>query len=305
MDAINAPSSFSHIPTEVIHDIIDQLPTNDSDYNPAWSDLALVSRCCRHRVNFYRFSKLEIRIHATPISRLEALAWLLGSNVWQLQEGISQHIKTVSLVLGQQISGEPPFLPSRDTAISKILMNLFEGGGNTSPYHDPHSSLTIGTDNSYWHYANNGPYDTSGLSFDTLGSETIAALHVLLRRRLTTLRLERMWNIPSSLLSSSTILNLYINHAHFTTSDALEYNSPLPSLMYLEIKEAPSFVTACYRQQNKHTGTISKIKYWLREEEEYPGLSIIGNYATILEIVLHKSKILRYQLISTILNTDI
>ncbi len=73
----------------------------------------------------------------------------------------------------------------------------------------------------------------------------------------------------------------------------------------LEIKEAPSFVTACYRQRSEYTGAISRIKYWLRDEKEYPGLYIIGNYAKTLEIVLHKSKILRYRPIITIFNIDI
>ncbi len=178
MHAIQGHLNLPYIPTEVIHDIIDKLPTDDSDCNSTWSDLALVSRCCRNRVNLHRFSKLE-GLHPPPhrSKRLEALAWLLDSNVWQPQEGVSQHIQTVSLMLGQNISGEPPFLRSRDIVISKILMNLFKGSGNTLSYHDPpllanyrHRQLVLALreQRAIWHF--------SGLSFDTLGSETIAAL---------------------------------------------------------------------------------------------------------------------------------
>lgn len=277
-----------YLPAEVIHDIIDKvpgLPAGDSDCHLTQSNIALASRCCRHWINFHRFSRLEIYVHATPFDRLHALSGILGSNVWQEQEGIAQHIRLVSLMLGQGHSGTPPHIQSRDSIIAEILMTLFTGSGDTY-------SLFIGTCRRFRHYTNNGPYHISGLAFDTLGSETIAALHDLSRNRhLTTLRLERMWNVPSSFLTASTILNLHITHAHFITSETSDYHRLLPNLMYLEAKEAPSFVPTCYGPQNEHTVTIYQVKFWLRSEEEYPGLFIIGKYAMSLEIVLHRSKI--------------
>ena len=70
-----------------------------------------------------------------------------------------------------------------------------------------------------------------------------------------------------------------------------ENSTLLPNLLYLEVKEAPSFVPVCYDPLNQHVQTIDLVRFWLRSEEEYLGLFMIGNYATTLEIVLHGSKI--------------
>ncbi|KJA26570.1 hypothetical protein HYPSUDRAFT_278812 [Hypholoma sublateritium FD-334 SS-4] len=277
-----------HIPTEVIHEIIDKVPSGDSGFLSTRSNVALVSRCCRHRINFHRFSELEIYIHSMPFDRLKTLAGLLDSNTWRQQEGIAQHIKSVFLKLGQRSPGTPLYIQSRDSIIADILTNLFKGSGSGSSDGTPYS-LSIGTSTSFSHYHKNGPHPMTGLAFDTLGAETISILHVLSRNRhLTTLRLEAMWNVPSSIFSALSILNLYINHVQFAATESLDNSPLLPNLVYLDAKEAHTFVPTCYGPRNEHARAIRKVRFWLRDEQEYPGLFIIGKYATTLEIVLHK-----------------
>ena len=281
-----------HVPTEVIHEIIDNLPSSDPSFVSTQSNVALVSHCCRHRINFRRFSKLEIYVHAMPIEDLKALEGILGSDIWQQQEGVVQHFRSISLLLGQKSYVTPPYDRSRDNTTSKILKNFLKGSGN-NPFDRPSYSLSICTYDRFSHYYHkNGPYSITGLDFDTLGSETISILHDLFRNRHpATLHLECMWNIPSNIFSASSILNLCINHCHFVMMESPENSTLLPNLLYLEVKEAPSFVPVCYDPLNQHIQTIDLVRFWLRSEEEYLGLFMIGNYATTLEIVLHGSKI--------------
>ncbi len=273
------------VPTEIIHEIIDKLPRGDSGFISTRSNTALASRCCRHRINFHRFYRLEIYVHVMPLHRLQVLAGILCSDLWQWGEGIAQHVKFFSLKLGQGSPGTPPYIQSRDNIISEILKALFTES-------DAVHKMSIGTCDRFCHYTKNGPYPISGLAFDALGSETIATLHDLYRNRpLNTLFLERMWDVPSSFFVGSTILNLDMDHVHFTTSKKADFLPMLPNLLYLQVKEAPSFVPACYTPLNQHVQTIDRVQIWLRSEEEYSSLFMIGSYATTLEIMLLESEI--------------
>ncbi|KJA26581.1 hypothetical protein HYPSUDRAFT_63834 [Hypholoma sublateritium FD-334 SS-4] len=279
-------SRRSNVPTELIDDIIDKLATSDPHSKPALSNVASVSRGFRRRVNHHRFSILEICIHTTPSDRLENLAKILCWDLWEQQEGIAQHIRSVRLILGRRDSGVPTHSESRDKIIAHVVKAVFKGSGNESSNQTPRSLTICTTD--YYRYPNNGPYHIAGLSFDTLGNETIAALHdPRCSQYVTTLRLERMWNIPTSLVSAPAIKNLHINHAHFTASEISGNGPPLPSLVYLEVKEAPSFVPACYHGRgDEHMEPIARAKYWLRKPEEYGGLTRIGTAATMLEVIV-------------------
>ena len=295
-----------HIPIEVLDEIFDRLATTHSDSKPALSNIALVSRSCRDRVNHHRFSTLEIYIHTTPFDDLEKLASLLCCNLWKKirEEGIAHHIRSLCLWLGRADNVVPVQSEIRDKTISNILNAVFKGSGNPSFDQTPRSlNICIA---SHCHYPHTGPsnglYNVSGLSFDTLGSETIAALHdPCCKQYFATLRLEAIWNVPSSLFAASAIKSLYINHAHFTVSEIPDHYPMLPSLVNLEIQEAPSFVPACYHgEQDEHRDKtlIDKVKFWLRDDTEYGGLTRIGKITTKLEIIVHERKILLQYAIS-------
>ncbi len=183
---------------------------------------------------------------------------------------------------------------SRDRAIANILRAVLERSRDTSSDHPPRS-LTIRTA-SYCHYLGNGArhgYHGTGVCFDILGSETIKALHdSRFREYFTTLRLERVWNVPTNLMSNFTVQNLHVKHAHFIASEILGREPLLPSLVNLEIQESPSFVPVCYYGlQAEHTSPIAKVTHWLRDQGEYEGLTRIGRNATVLEIVVHECKL--------------
>ncbi|KJA26583.1 hypothetical protein HYPSUDRAFT_36293 [Hypholoma sublateritium FD-334 SS-4] len=195
-------------------------------------------------------------------------------------------------MLGRRDNRVP--LPSdpRDRIIANILKAVFKGDVNASS-DPPPRSLTICTAR-HCHYPHNGPsnglYNITGLSFDTLGIETIAAVHESCCNQYSmTICLEKIWNVPNSLFSSSAIKRLHINHAHFTASEIPGRCPPLPSVVTLEVQEALSFVPACYYgRENEHTAPIAQVKYWLRDQEEYGGLSRIGKAATTLEVIVHE-----------------
>lgn len=277
------------MPTEILDVVIDELAT---DSKPALSNIALISRSCRHRANYHRFSTLKIYVHSTPSDRLENLANLLCWNLWEQKEGITQHIRSVCVMLGRIDCSVPQRSEFRDKIIARVLKTVFKGSQNNSSDQTPRS-LTMCTA-SYCYYPNNGPYhDIDGLSFDTLGSETIAAIHDSRHSQyLATLRLESIWDVPSRLLSSPAIKNLHIDHAHLTLSEIVDHYPLLPSLANLEIQEAPSFVPVFYYGlEDERAAPISKVKYWLRDHRGYEDLNRIGKDATMLEVIVHECKI--------------
>ena len=286
-----------YIPTEILNEIIDKLATSHSDSKPlaTLSDIALVSRSCRERVNHHRFSTLEICIHTTPFDHLENLASLLCWNSWQQEEGITRHIRSLCLWLGRAYNIVPVQSEIRDKIISNILNMVCKECGNSSSDQTPRSlSIRVSSNCHYPHTGpSNGLYEVSGLSFDTLGSEPIAALHdSCCKQFFATLRLEAIWNVPSSLFAASAIKSLHINHAHFIASEIPDHYPMLPRLVNLEVEEAPSFVPVFYRGlQNEHTAPIDKVKFWLRDDIEYGALTRIGKITTKLEVIIHECKI--------------
>ena len=123
-------SHQSNIPTEVLDDIIDKLATTQP--NSELSSIALVSHSCRDRVNHHRFSTLEIYVHITHFHHLENLASLVCSNLWQQEEGIARHMRSVCLWLGRG-NTVPVQSEIRDKIVSSILKTVFDRNGNTYP----------------------------------------------------------------------------------------------------------------------------------------------------------------------------
>ena len=285
------------IHNEIFDDIIDRIANDHPESKSILTNIAFISRRCRQRVNHHRFSTLEVCIHSTPSNRLENLANILCSDLWGQEAGIAPHIRSVSLLLGRRNNRVPSQSDFRDETIADILKAIFERSGNTPSEQSPRS-LTICTAR-YCHYPNNGPsngsYNITGLSFDTLGDRTVAVLQDSRSNQyFATLRLERIWNVPSSLLSYSAVKTLYVNHAHFIASNIPSCDLPPPNLVNLETKEASSFVPVVYGGlPSIHTPPISNVKYWLREQEEYEGLKTIGKNAKILDVIVHQCEFSR------------
>ncbi|KJA17049.1 hypothetical protein HYPSUDRAFT_46780 [Hypholoma sublateritium FD-334 SS-4] len=287
------PPREGHIPLELIEEIIDGLSAETSlrtVRRSVLSNIALVSRSCRYRVNTQRFSQINIGIHQMDMAQIQTLARILASDMWQKDDGPAQHVRSMTLVLGTTDNRNLLSDPFKSQLIASILDVIFRHGDGTSVHTDINYTLSINTAiYAYSDPQHDGP--AYGLPFTILDPAVVGALYRLCRSSLlNTLSLQTIWDVPSSIVLTSALTRLLLHRVHFTPSGSSNV-LPFRNLKHLRVEMSPSLLDGVLGSTGEFPFSLETVRFKVNYAGGYEILRRLSKSIVhlILAIVHHSA----------------
>ena len=231
------------LPTELIELIIDEVPrlSHSSNYSRActFSALASVSHLFRQCSNKHRFACVSLQ--RRPLAtRAHLFLDVAQSTIWTGSNGISSHIKTLSL--GVAVRGEGNALTLHpallDGTLTSIIREVFRG----NPARTEGNQLILSTHTSQRFSAINAN-ELGRFDWSLLPSEFLGAVQTLCRgSHLTNLHLQWFANIPTNWLTLTKLKRLKLDQVHFSVDKPVDAWVSFPALSILDIRDSSSFI---------------------------------------------------------------
>ena len=267
------------LPTELVDSVIDNA-LDGRLFSDDFSDLssyALVGRLWRDRVNSIRYRRLCIYLGGHTTAQLRALADICTTKIWPPHEGVARHVQYCALERGCKERGDTTDLfdvsSAREEAIVAVLRSIFRNKIHRGYRVSSGLSLKAGN-----FYASGRPHSAMPCYFNTLGPNITVALEDILRTTdIESLHVEYISGIPWNFVSSFvTLKDLILNEVKFRWKKktnvgvaALE-NYLMPKLVYVNMKDCPTFINALTSQKFGPPPQVSRLEIaYFAEHREY------------------------------------
>ncbi|KJA15766.1 hypothetical protein HYPSUDRAFT_91732 [Hypholoma sublateritium FD-334 SS-4] len=241
------------LPTELIELIIDEVPDlpHASSYSRilTFSAIACVSHLFRQCANKHRFTSVAFQ-RQPLVTRARLFLDLLQSNIWTDHDGISYHIKNLSLGVavrrgeGNGLTLHPALV---DGTMSSIIREVFR----ENPTRRTVGNQLILSTHIHQRLSAINANELHGFDWTLLPSEFVGVVQNLCHgSNLTSLHLQWFTNIPNNWLSSSAIKRLRLDQAHFSAEQLVHASAPFPALEILEMCNSCSFIESMSQANN-------------------------------------------------------